>query len=129
MDEKRQMSGNKWNVGDEVIVQNDGPAEHLKIDRVARKYFYVREGRWNELAFEITTGRQKVERPNYPQHYNARAYTPEEYEDVLRRRSISERWNGHRLNIGWGGPLRSKLSMEAMEQIVDILDAELERIS
>lgn len=121
------------NVGDEVIVE--GPSrgrrlersiERVPVDRVARKYFYVRKGSWNELAFEISTGLERVKDPNYPQHNNSRAYTPQAYEEEMRSRDLWRRLRDYDVTFGVRGPFYRGLSDAAIEKILEILDAEVQ---
>lgn len=114
------------NVGDEVVVIEGKYHHRVPVDRVARKYFYVRAGTRGEKAFEIETGREKALDRNYPNHYNARAYTPEAYDQEMHSRCLRERLRHYDVTLGPRGPFYRGLPDSAIENILKILDAEVQ---
>lgn len=75
----------KFKVGDKVIVFRDNwnrgrnaepNVDERTVSRVGRQYVYVGEQSWNERAFEIGTGFEKVTWGDA-----SRLFTLEEYED------------------------------------------------
>jgi hypothetical protein len=127
-------------VGDEVIVtkrQLRGVSESFTavVTKVARKYFtaeYTVGGKWTyQTQFAIADG---VERGS--ESYGWRAQTPESKAAEDYRKGLNERAKSHRLQFDWGSAWGSawgyggeRLSNEALEAILVILDAERDRVT
>jgi hypothetical protein len=149
----------KPTVGQEVIVIDGRSGDEYRgtVTKVARKYFTVeyrsqQDGssenkdalpRWTPwpgssrevgagpwvVEFAIATGRERNTNPNYPNY----AYTAEAYAAKQLRAGISRRLRCvHKLDFGYAGGFGvdgSRLSIEALDAILAILDAERDRLA
>ncbi len=132
-------------VGDEVVIHNaavvvndrvtSGTA-HGVVVKVGCKYFSATHDGWYgdyPTDYEIETGRERNLRPKYTQNNPSYAYTREMYAAKQLRAGISRRLRCvHKLDFGYAGGFGvdgSRLSIEALEAILAILDAERNRLA
>jgi hypothetical protein len=122
----------KWNVGDEIIVEHaafgrigrtSARTTTETITRVARKYFYINKNEYgDEQAFEIETGIERPRNPNY-RNYLAHAYTPEGWNEKKVRDHVLEQIREHKVTWGYTGTWNERdWSVDHLREFLKLLD-------
>lgn len=130
----------EWRVGDPVIIEksqyhhrNGQPYEpqlaHGTVVKVARKYFTVETTgergalTWtNSHQFEIATGRQRPDNPNFTNNLD-HVYTPAGWEAQVNRREIVRGIREHGVHGEFVGTLQlRKWSDGHLVELLDLLD-------